>query len=797
MSPLRRYIPIIGTFIIGILLSLTIFVIVRNWEQTNQRIEFESRVRGYAYAIQGNLGKYLEALSSMGDFFNNSRQEVTRQEFATFAESVLSRHPGIQAFSWNSLVMGNERAVYESLARKGGLKNFRFTERTEEGVLVDAAQRKEYVVVCYIVPLATNKPALGYDIGSDMTRRQAIDQSFQTGKLTATGRITLVQETGTQSGCLVFLPLYRQGVSLKTSEARLKYRRGVVVEVLRIGDVIEAALKDFPDEGINVCLYDTSAKKGTGLLSAYPSRIWGLAEQPMDEEAIQKGIYWSSNFEFAGSQWKILFSPSPFFSDSTPFWYSWVILSGLLLLTVLLLFHLLKRAHYMAEIEWRAKVQLQTNEKLTNEIAERNRVEETLRKSEEFYRSIIENSSDIVVVVDEKSNFTYVSPSAERIVGYKKEEVIGKSILDFILPADFPRAVANFDNAIQRKGAVIPDIFGIRCKDASECILEGVGRNLLENPEVAGLVLNVRDVTARKLVEEELSRKTALLEAQLEATIDGILVVDAERKIILTNQKLMDILKVPQHILDDQDDAPLLQYVAGGIQNVEQFLEKVNYLYDHPNETSRDEIEFKDGTFLDRNSSPVLDKEGKYYGRIWTFRDISKHRWAEEKLRQSEERFRGIFENAIEGIFQTTTDGRFISANPSVARILGVSTPEALTEDSPLRMTQFYFGPRQREELLWILLKQRREVRDFQTQFKRLDGSVVWVSINASVNRSPGGEPLLEGTVEDISARKRSEEELLTAHKQLRTLTEHLQTVREAEQTTGLPVRFMMNWEET
>jgi len=125
--------------------------------------------------------------------------------------------------------MGNERAVYESLARKGGLKNFRFTERTEEGVLVDAAQRKEYVVVCYIVPLATNKPALGYDIGSDMTRRQAIDQSFQTGKLTATGRITLVQGNRHPSrGAWFFLPLYRQGVSLKTSEARLKYRRGVL-----------------------------------------------------------------------------------------------------------------------------------------------------------------------------------------------------------------------------------------------------------------------------------------------------------------------------------------------------------------------------------------------------------------------------------------------------------------------------------------------------------------------------------------------------------------------------------------
>ena len=360
MSPLRSYIPIICTFIIGVVASVTLFVIVQNWEHTNQRIEFESRSRGYANAVQGNLNKYLGALSFLGDFLNRS-QQITRQEFTVFAESALFRHPAIQAFSWNPLVMDNERAVYESLARKEGLKHFRFTERTQEGALIEAAQRKEYVVVYYIAPLETNKPALGYNIASDTTRLQAINKAFKTGELTATDRITLVQETGTQFGVLVFFPLYKQGVSPKTSEARLKCRKGLVVEVLRLGDVVEAALKGFPDEGINLCLYDASAKKGTRLLYARPSRLPGMTEPPMGEEEIQEGLHWNSNFEIAGHQWKLLFTPSPRFLDSKQSWQPWLVLFGSLLLTAVLLLYLLKRLHYITEIESRMGEQLRTN----------------------------------------------------------------------------------------------------------------------------------------------------------------------------------------------------------------------------------------------------------------------------------------------------------------------------------------------------------------------------------------------------------------------------------------------------
>jgi signal transduction histidine kinase/CheY-like chemotaxis protein len=382
ISP-RRYLSLIGILAIGGLVSFILFIFVNNWEYERQRIEFESRSMGYANAVQNNLLGYEQALRFLGDFFNNS-ELVTREEFSDFVMNVIARSPSIQAFSWNPLILNSERAKYESRAQEEGFENFMFKERTEENELVRAAQRDEYVIVYYIEPLADNEPAFGYDIASNPTRLKAINYGFDTGELSATDRITLVQEAGEQFGILLLLPIYKQNVPLKTTEDRQKHRKGFVVEVLRVGDVIENALKNFSDEGINIYLYDLSADEAKRFLYFRPSRVSGITKNPQQKDNNQKGLYWSKTFDFAGRQWQVLFSPSSYYFDSQQSWHAWFVLSGSLLLTCLLAFYISRKAIYTADIEQRVKKQAETNLELKKAIREQKKLEGQLVQAQKM-----------------------------------------------------------------------------------------------------------------------------------------------------------------------------------------------------------------------------------------------------------------------------------------------------------------------------------------------------------------------------------------------------------------------------
>lgn len=140
------------------------------------------------------------------------------------------------------------------------------------------------------------------------------------------------------------------------------------------------------------------------------------------------------------------------------------------------------------------------------------------------------------------------------------------------------------------------------------------------------------EIEERRRVEERLVAKTVFLEAQANSTIDGILVVDSDNKKILQNQRFVDLFQLPQSIVENDDDNAALEFVVSKVAQPEPFLQKVRYLYEHAEDTSRDEIALKDGTMLDRYSSPVLGPNGKHYGRIWTFRDITDRKAAEERV---------------------------------------------------------------------------------------------------------------------------------------------------------------------
>jgi len=140
----------------------------------------------------------------------------------------------------------------------------------------------------------------------------------------------------------------------------------------------------------------------------------------------------------------------------------------------------------------------------------------------------------------------------------------------------------------------------------------------------------------RRKAEVELRWRTAFFEAQVDSAQDGVLIVDGKGKKILQNQRLNALLKLPRDVFENPDFAERIQFLTGWVKNPDQFFEKVQFLISHPEEISQDVVELLDSTILERFSAPVIDKAQNYYGRIWTFRDITERRQLEEQFRQSQ-----------------------------------------------------------------------------------------------------------------------------------------------------------------
>ena len=271
--------------------------------------------------------------------------------------------------------------------------------------------------------------------------------------------------------------------------------------------------------------------------------------------------------------------------------------------------------------------------------------------------------------------------------------------------------------------------------------------------KIAGYEGIIVDVTEQKEAERKLREKTEELDRFFTAAIDLLCIADADGCFRRLNPEWEVVLGYPLADLEGRRFLDLvhpddLQDTLSAMGNLASGSAVINFV----NRYRR-----SDGTYrwIEWRSYP---SENLIYAAA---RDITERKKADEALRKSEEKYRDIFERAVEGIFQSTPDGRFLSVNPSFAGMLGYESPEELINGLVNIPEQMYVHPEERVFFKDALGKSGSVVVGFEHELRRKDGSVIWVSTNAGAVRDGDGTILYyEGTSEDVTERKEAEKEI-------------------------------------
>jgi PAS domain S-box-containing protein len=388
---------------------------------------------------------------------------------------------------------------------------------------------------------------------------------------------------------------------------------------------------------------------------------------------------------------------------------------------------------------------------------ERKNAIDALMESEEKYRSIYENSNIAILLTIPDGRILSANDHACKLFDMTEKEICEakrEGLVDISDPA-FQSLMEERERTGKTKGELT-----FYRKDGSKFRGEISSVVFLDKDGNKRTSMAISNLTEQRKAEESLKFRNILLSTQMEVSIDGILIVDENNKIVSFNHRLIEIFNIPEVLIDKREDDVVLQYVTDMIREPEIFLQRVQYLYEHKEEISFEELCLVDGRVLDRNTSPMFGSDGHYYGRLWNFRDVTNRKKAEEEIIRSEARFRSYFESAIAGIAITSPSKGWLEVNDYLCKMLGYTKDEIskftwadLTHPDDLNVDLDNFNK---------VLMGKTDAYSIEKRFIRKDGRIVWTNISVRCVR------LTDGTVEyfvallfDISERKKFEDELI------------------------------------
>ncbi|MBZ0089242.1 MAG: PAS domain S-box protein, partial [Thermoanaerobaculia bacterium] len=380
---------------------------------------------------------------------------------------------------------------------------------------------------------------------------------------------------------------------------------------------------------------------------------------------------------------------------------------------------------------------------------------EKLGSRERRFQRLIEGATDVFFVIDAQGTLRYRSEGGKRLTGWEEEEVRGKPVTTFVLPESLAAAREAIAETLRRPGETVRTDLRLRHKNGSVVELEVQGRNLLDDPDVAGIVVTAHDITERRRTEQALRESGQLLEAILDAMPVRVFWKDLDLTYLGCNASFArdagfpdasSIVGKNDFQMTWRDQAELYRADDRGI--LASGLPRL--LFEEPQTTP-------DGGRIELLTSkvPLRGPGGEVRGVLGTYMDITPLKLAQAALRASEIRYRRLFEAAKDGILILDSGtGRVVDVNPFLIELLGVSREQFLEK----KVWELgFFGDRLANEANFAELRAKGYIRYDDMALRASDGRRVEVEFVSNVYEV-NEIPVIQCNIRDISARKRAEE---------------------------------------
>jgi len=406
---------------------------------------------------------------------------------------------------------------------------------------------------------------------------------------------------------------------------------------------------------------------------------------------------------------------------------------------------------------------------------------ESLRLNEEKYRELVENANSIILRMDRIGHVTFFNRFAQKFFGYQEREIVGQNVIGTIVPA---RDMSGRD----LQGMILdigmnPDRYinnenENMTKNGDRVWIAWTNRPVYDDKgDLAEILCIGNDISDRKSAEAAVQESRQKLYDIINFLPDATFVIDQGGKVISWNRAMEAMTGIKSEDMVDKGNYEYALPFYGERRPllIDLVLEPRKVLESRYASMARDDTSLTGEAhmpalrggeaYLFGKASILRDSRGHIIGAIETIQDITDRRQAEEK-------YRSIFDNCVDGIVQSTPEGRYLSVNPPAARMFGYESPQEMIEAVRDVAKQHYVDPLQRVKLLKEL-EDKGRVDNFEVHVCRKDGKKFWVSYSARTVRNRDGSVLyFEGTQQDITKRKKVEDALRDSEERLRSIIE-------------------------